>query len=97
MWVLNLVVQIYLNSLFWLDIIDYYDAEQLDHDSLTFTLLDVRPAFDSFSAVWDRTRAAWWRWTVRDTYDTDEANTRHELITTAKRELDNKKEPLKPS
>jgi len=75
-------------------VIDYYDSEKLDHDSLTFTILDVRPAFDSFTAVWDRTRAAWWRWTVRDNYDTTEATTRDELIKTAKNELDHKKEPL---
>ncbi|UJR35251.1 hypothetical protein I4U23_028015 [Adineta vaga] len=78
-------------------IIDYYDSEKLDHDSLTFTILDVRPAFDSFGAVWDRSRAAWWRWTVRDNYDTAEASTRDELIKTAKRELDNKKEALRAS
>lgn len=77
-----------------IDIIDYYDSEKLDHDSLTFTILDVRPAFDSVGAAWDRTRAAWWRWTVRDTYDKTEATTRDELIKTAKRELDNKKEPI---
>ncbi len=80
-----------------LDIIDYYDSEKLDHDSLTFTILDVRPAFDSFSAVWDRSRAAWWRWTVRDNYDVTEANTRDELIKTAKQELDNKQKPLNSS
>ncbi|CAF0767687.1 unnamed protein product [Didymodactylos carnosus] len=32
-------------------IIDYYDRENLDHETLTFTILDVRPAFDSFDAV----------------------------------------------
>lgn len=79
----------------FLDIIDYYDSEKLDHESLTFTILDVRPALDSFGAVWDRTRAAWWRWTVRDTYDTTEASTRDELIKTAKEDLDKKREPLK--
>lgn len=61
---------------------------------MTFTILDVRPAFDSVGAAWDRTRAAWWRWTVRETFDTTEASTRDELIKTAKRELDNKKEPV---
>jgi hypothetical protein len=78
-----------------IDVIDYYDSEKLDHDTLTFTILDVRPAYDSFGAIWDRMRAAWWRWTVRDTYDANEVNTRDELIRTAKRELDNKTEPLK--
>jgi len=81
----------------FLDIIDYYDSEKLDHDSLTFTILDVRPAFDSFGSVWDRSRAAWWRWTVRDNYDVTEANTRDELIKTAKHELDNKQKPLNSS
>ena len=80
-----------------LDIIDYYDSEKIDHDSLTFTILDVRPAFDSFDAVWDRMRAAWWRWTWRENYDAVEANTRNELIKTAKRKLDNKSEPMKSS
>jgi cytochrome c heme-lyase len=78
------------NEYFRLDIIDYYDSEKLDHDSLTFTILDVRPALDSVGAVWDRTRAAWWRWTARDTFDTTEAQTRDELIKTAKHELDGK-------
>ena len=59
---------------FSIDIIDYYDSEKLDHDTLTFTILDVRPAFDSFGAAWDRTRAAWWRWTVRDKKHTLEMN-----------------------
>ncbi|CAF3319447.1 unnamed protein product [Rotaria socialis] len=76
-------------------IIDYYDSEKVDHDTLTFTILDVRPAFDSFGAAWDRTRAAWWRWTVRDNYDSNEAHTRDELIKTAKRELDDKKESIR--
>jgi hypothetical protein len=73
-----------------LDIIDYYDAEKLDHDSLTFTILDVRPAFDSFGAAWDRTRAAWWRWTVRGDEHTTETKTRDELIQIAKDDLDKK-------
>jgi hypothetical protein len=77
-----------------LDIIDYYDSEKVDHDSMTFTILDVRPAFDSFGAAWDRTRAAWWRWTARENFNAIEANTRDELIKTAKDDLDQKKASL---
>lgn len=44
-------------------IIDYYDGGQVDPQSYQFTILDVRPAFDSLSAVWDRMKVAWWRWT----------------------------------
>ncbi|XP_037678022.1 cytochrome c-type heme lyase isoform X2 [Choloepus didactylus] len=43
-------------------IIDYYDGGEVNKD-YQFTILDVRPAFDSLSAVWDRMKVAWWRWT----------------------------------
>lgn len=43
-------------------VIDYYDGE-IDKDSYQFSILDVRPAFDSVGAVWDRMKVAWWRWT----------------------------------
>ncbi|XP_004710031.1 holocytochrome c-type synthase [Echinops telfairi] len=43
-------------------IIDYYDGGEVDKN-YQFTILDVRPALDSFSAVWDRMKVAWWRWT----------------------------------
>lgn len=43
-------------------IIDYYDGT-LDGETGKFALLDVRPAYDSFEAVWDRMRTAYWRWT----------------------------------
>lgn len=43
-------------------IIDYYDGGKVDKTTYQFTLLDVRPAFDSFSAVWDRSKATWMRW-----------------------------------
>lgn len=43
-------------------VIDYYDGGEVNKD-YQFTVLDVRPAFDSFSAVWDRMKVAWWRWT----------------------------------
>ncbi|XP_014045712.1 holocytochrome c-type synthase isoform X3 [Salmo salar] len=42
-------------------VIDYYDGGEINKQN--FTILDVRPAFDSLSAVWDRMRVAWWRWT----------------------------------
>lgn len=43
-------------------VIDYYDGE-VDKDTYQFSILDVRPAFDSLDAVWDRMKVAWWRWT----------------------------------
>lgn len=43
-------------------VIDYYDGGEVDKD-YQFTILDVRPAFDSISAMWDRMKVAWWRWT----------------------------------
>lgn len=46
-------------------IIDYYDGGAVK-ESGEFTLLDVRPALDSFGAVNDRVKAAWWRFTTRD-------------------------------
>lgn len=42
-------------------IIDYYDGGKV-MENYQFTILDVRPAFDSFSAVWDRTKAHYLRW-----------------------------------
>ncbi|KAJ8278001.1 hypothetical protein GJAV_G00082660 [Gymnothorax javanicus] len=44
-------------------VIDYYDGGEVDKETYQFTILDVRPAFDSLGAVWDRMRVAWWRWT----------------------------------
>lgn len=43
-------------------VIDYYDGE-INKDTYEFSILDVRPAFDSLDAVWDRVKVAWWRWT----------------------------------
>ncbi|KAG5847378.1 cytochrome c-type heme lyase-like isoform X1 [Anguilla anguilla] len=43
-------------------VIDYYDGGEVDKDTYQFSILDVRPAFDSLGAVWDRVRVAWWRW-----------------------------------
>ncbi|KAK2725283.1 holocytochrome c-type synthase-like [Artemia franciscana] len=42
-------------------VIDYYDGRDVD-EQMRFALLDVRPAMDSFSNVWDRMKVAWWRW-----------------------------------
>ena len=41
-------------------IIDYYDGE-LEPGTHRFAQLDVRPAMDSFEAVSDRMKVAWWR------------------------------------
>lgn len=46
-------------------IIDYYDGGSVDPESYRFTLLDVRPALDSFSAFWDRSKVAYMRWTIK--------------------------------
>ncbi|XP_029473418.1 cytochrome c-type heme lyase isoform X3 [Rhinatrema bivittatum] len=43
-------------------VIDYYDGGEVNKD-FQFAILDVRPAFDSLTAVWDRMKVAWWRWT----------------------------------
>ncbi|XP_032359850.1 holocytochrome c-type synthase isoform X1 [Etheostoma spectabile] len=43
-------------------VIDYYDGE-INKDNYQFSILDVRPAYDSLGAVWDRMKVAWWRWT----------------------------------
>lgn len=43
-------------------VIDYYEGD-LDNSTYQFSILDVRPAFDSLEAVWDRAKVAWWRWT----------------------------------
>jgi len=43
-------------------IIDYYDGGRVE-DSGRFAILDVRPAMDSWSNMWDRMVVCWWRWT----------------------------------
>ncbi|XP_056290189.1 holocytochrome c-type synthase [Pseudoliparis swirei] len=43
-------------------VIDYYDGE-VNKDNYQFSTLDVRPAYDSLGAVWDRMKVTWWRWT----------------------------------
>ena len=45
-------------------VIDYYGCDPQPDNSVPI-YLDVRPALDSFSAVWDRVKVAWWRWTSR--------------------------------
>ncbi|ESO92397.1 hypothetical protein LOTGIDRAFT_120834 [Lottia gigantea] len=47
-------------------IIDYYDGGSVDPKSHEFTLLDVRPAFDSFTAFKDRMKVNYMRWTIKD-------------------------------
>lgn len=42
-------------------IIDYYDGGKVDQSNYQFTLLDVRPALDSFQAFSDRMRVWYWR------------------------------------
>ena len=44
-------------------IIDYYDGGKVS-DNYRFTLLDVRPALDSFGAFFDRMKVATLRWRV---------------------------------
>ena len=46
-------------------VIDYYGCEPTPNNDAPI-YLDVRPALDSFSAVWDRMRATWWRWTASE-------------------------------
>ncbi|KAK3090123.1 hypothetical protein FSP39_009352 [Pinctada imbricata] len=43
-------------------IIDYYDGGDVNPENYEFSALDVRPAFDSFGAAWDRSRIAVRRW-----------------------------------
>ncbi|XP_034416327.1 cytochrome c-type heme lyase isoform X2 [Cyclopterus lumpus] len=43
-------------------VIDYYDGE-INKENYQFSILDVRPAYDSLGAVWDRMKVTWWRWT----------------------------------
>lgn len=45
-------------------IIDYYDGGQVDNTTYKFAILDVRPAIDSPSAVWDRMKVFWMRKTM---------------------------------
>jgi len=42
-------------------VIDYYDVGPVDPHTAKFSHLDVRPAVDSFSNVWDRCVVAYWR------------------------------------
>lgn len=42
-------------------IIDYYDSGVVDSE-FKFAILDVRPALDSPSALWDRMKVTYKRW-----------------------------------
>ncbi|XP_076462690.1 holocytochrome c-type synthase-like [Babylonia areolata] len=44
-------------------VIDYYDGGKVDKTNYQFTLLDVRPALDSFQAFSDRMKVWYWRTT----------------------------------
>ncbi|KAI5712616.1 hypothetical protein M8J76_002809 [Diaphorina citri] len=50
-------------------IIDYYDGGAVDKNN-RFSILDVRPALDSFENWWDRTRVMYMRW--RYAFDNEE-------------------------
>lgn len=56
-------------------IIDYYDGGKVDPETHKFTLLDVRPALDSFEAFKDRVKVAWMRWTIEFSKDKPEPPT----------------------
>lgn len=43
-------------------VIDYYDGGEVNPADHKFAILDVRPALDSPTAMWDRMKVAWWRW-----------------------------------
>ena len=58
-------------------IIDYYDGGKVDMTNYQFTILDVRPAFDSFGAVWDRSKAAWMRWWYSSRMEQDNISVTH--------------------
>nr|XP_006815140.1 PREDICTED: cytochrome c-type heme lyase-like [Saccoglossus kowalevskii] len=47
-------------------VIDYYDGGSIDTNTGEFTILDVRPALDSPTALWDRMKVAYWRWRFAD-------------------------------
>jgi len=53
-------------------IIDYYDGD-LNPGDYKFAQLDVRPAFDSFEAVWDRMKVSWYRWMYAPSQEHQEA------------------------
>lgn len=60
--------------------IDYYDGGKTKKN-YEFALLDVRPALDSFEAIYDRMRVAVWRWTARSNNTSDSShNTGSETV-----------------
>ncbi|XP_052774136.1 holocytochrome c-type synthase-like [Mya arenaria] len=60
-------------------VIDYYDGGKVDQTNYQFTLLDVRPALDSFSAFWDRSKANWMRWFYSRKYEIPEITAPHHI------------------
>lgn len=65
-------------------IIDYYDAGEVDPTSGKFAILDVRPAFDSVTAVWDRMKVAYVRWRVDDGKVKEKQLSREEVLQSKK-------------
>ena len=50
-------------------------TSQLINDVIS--LQDVRPAMDSFEAVWDRMKACWMRWTLNENSFQNETRVQH--------------------
>lgn len=67
-------------------IIDYYDGGKVDPETHKFTLLDVRPALDSFEAFKDRVKVAWMRWTIEFSKDKSEPPTGDKPVNHLKKE-----------
>lgn len=67
-------------------IIDYYDGGKVDPETHQFTLLDVRPALDSFGAFKDRMKVAWMRWTMDFSSDKTEPPTADKPVNHLKKE-----------
>ena len=63
-------------------IIDYYDGGEVGAD-YRFTLLDVRPAFDSFSAFWDRSKVAYMRWRYKPKDGIEQMDKAHANVNTS--------------
>ncbi|XP_046336424.1 holocytochrome c-type synthase-like [Haliotis rufescens] len=57
-------------------IIDYYDGGAVNKSTYEFTLLDVRPAFDSPGAAWDRMKVAFMRWKMSSRDKESQANSK---------------------
>lgn len=59
-------------------VIDYYSADN-SPNKYQVAILDVRPALDSFEALWDRSKAAYWRWRFEAEMERNIANKMDEL------------------